>query len=325
MNISFNTNSLGGYKVRRQKFGLGSLTILFVIGAAFIGGGIVTTRVSKIDPEWKRVTGVINDYSSDRRGTDNTKTYWAIVDYEVDGESYQVRSSSGSSSIPNKGGPQEVAYNPDDPEDAKVVGGVGGVFGWIIVGLGVGLILSAPVLYMRSRNRSNTIGNLMQSGQKRQGVIVDVLSYGTNTSGVNETGVSNSYKVVVAATDSSGAVKNYTSDTLTGIGGLAMADFRNNPIPIDVYIDPANPHNYYVDVSDVPNLTPERIRGLIASAAQATQPQSVTNLRQLVVQQPAPPQTPTGQTQPSSSDFMNGQPQGIPTQQQQIDRNQNNP
>ena len=45
-----------------------------------------------------------------------------------------------------------------------------------------------------------------------------------------------------------------------------MADFRNNPIAIDVYIDTTNPKKYYVDISDIPNLTPERIQELIKSA-----------------------------------------------------------
>ena len=72
---------------------------------------------------------------------------------------------------------------------------------------------------------------------------------------------------MVSPTYSRGKDQKYKSDSLTGIGGLAMADFRTNPIPIDVFIDPSNPAEYYVDVSDVPNLTPERIATLIKNAA----------------------------------------------------------
>lgn len=280
MNFSFNTNSLGGYKVRRQKFGIGSLMILVVMGVVALGVGIITMKASKIDPSWQHVTGRINDYSSNVDTTDNTKTYRAIVDYEVDGESYQIKSSFGNSSIPVKGDPKEVAYNPNDPNDAKVVDGAGGFVGWVIMAFGAGFLVAAPILFVRARHRSEAIQNLTQSGQKLQGVIIDIQSYGSTNSGVDETRGSNSYKIVVAATDSSGSVQNYVSDTLTGIGGLAMADFRNNPIPIDVYLDPTNPQNYYVDVSDVPNLTPERIRGLIESAVKTTQPQSIANFQQ---------------------------------------------
>ena len=109
----------------------------------------------------------------------------------------------------------------------------------------------------------------MQSGQKLQGILVDVQSEGSD----NNSG----YKIVVSATDTSGAVQNYVSDSLTGIGGLAIADFRSNPIPIDVYIDPANPQNYYVDVADIPNLTPERIGELIKSAMQNKQGTTFAN------------------------------------------------
>jgi hypothetical protein len=107
---------------------------------------------------------------------------------------------------------------------------------------------------------------LVQTGQKLQGVMVDLQSQGTNNNG---------YKIVVAADNGSGAVQNYVSDSLTGVGSLAMADFRTSPIPIDVYVDPSNPENYYVDISDIPNLTPERIQSLLQAAANAKRPTSI--------------------------------------------------
>lgn len=100
---------------------------------------------------------------------------------------------------------------------------------------------------------------MIQNGQQLQGVLVNINSSGS--------GSGSSYRIEVSAVDPSGAVQNYLSDHLTGIGGLAMMDFRNTPIPIDVFVDPLDHRNYYVDVADIPNLTPERIMELLKSVA----------------------------------------------------------
>ena len=84
----------------------------------------------------------------------------------------------------------------------------------------------------------------------------------------------------MSATDNTGVVQNYVSDSLNGVAGLAMADFQNNPILIDVYVDLINPQNYYVDISDIPNLTPQRISELIQAASQGMQPHTVFNPQQ---------------------------------------------
>ncbi len=102
-----------------------------------------------------------------------------------------------------------------------------------------------------------------------QGILTDIQSTGGNNNG--------SYKIVISATNIAGVVQNYVSDSLNNIAGLAMADFRNNPIPIDVYIDPTKPQNYYVDISDIPNLTPERIAQLTQSAVKTAGPQTIMN------------------------------------------------
>ena len=112
-------------------------------------------------------------------------------------------------------------------------------------------------MFIRSVQRDNKIKKLIQNGQQLQGVLVNINSSGS--------GSGSSYRIEVSAVDSSGAVQNYLSDPLTGIGGLAMMDFRNTPIPIDVFVDPLDHRNCYVDVADIPNLTPERIMELLKS------------------------------------------------------------
>ena len=57
------------------------------------------------------------------------------------------------------------------------------------------------------------------------------------------------------------------SDSISGIAAIAMEDFRTTPIPMDVYIDSANPNSYYVDASGVPELTAGGIVDLLKKAA----------------------------------------------------------
>lgn len=250
------------YKARRQKFGIGSLLFLMLFGAIFTGLGVLALVSNKVDPSWTRVTGEVVDSSSHRN--DGSTTYSPIVQYEVNDQSYRVVSSISSSSYPRIGEKREIAYNPVRPDQSKVVQSASTQwFIYLFPIVGVACLAIAPYAFIRSARRSNNINQLMQSGQQLQGILVDIRPDGSN----NNSG----YKIVVAATDPSGAVQNYTSDSLTGIGGLAVADFRNTPIPIDVYIDPLRPQDYYVDVADIPNLTPQRIGELIKSATQNKQ------------------------------------------------------
>ena len=255
--------------VRRRKFGAGTLLYLFIFGVMFTGGGLFALQSNKVDPSWTKTTGQIVDTSS--RTRDDSTTYSPVITYEVQGQSYRVLSNSGSSSYPTIGAEREVAYNPARPDQSKVVETASTQgFLYLFPALGILVMIAAPVAFVISRKRSHAITRLVQSGQKLPGVLVDI-----QTTGSSNSSDSNNFTITVAAADPSGAVHNYVSDSLGGVGGLAMADFRNSPISIDVYVDPTNPQNYYVDISDVPNLTPERIVALIKSAATSQQPNTI--------------------------------------------------
>jgi hypothetical protein len=257
--MEINTNMINGYKVRRQKFSIFALILMVVIGAAMLGGGILALQGERIDPTWTKVSGQTTSVKSTIDSSGHN-LYTAVVSYQVNGQSYTIAAGSSSSIYPRIGGTKQVAYNPQAPANAKAIdGGALQLFLWIFPIIGVLFLILSPILYVRSLKRSNAIKNLVQSGQKLPGVLVDVRSMGSPDNQVT-------FKIVVAATDPQGTVQNYTSDTMTGIGGLAMVNFRESPIPIDVYVDPGDPSKYYVDVSDIPNLTPDRIAELLKSA-----------------------------------------------------------
>ncbi len=281
MNIQLNSNMFGsGFKAKRQKFGVGSLIFLLLFGAVFAGAGFFAMNSSKVDPSWTRMSGEVVDSTS--WVSDGSTTHTAVVKYYVNGQEYRTKSNVSSSFAPTIGEKREIAYNPTQPNQAKVIEGTGATWwSWLLPVIGVAILIIAPVLFIRSLKRSSAINNLMQTGQKLQGILTDIQSTGSNDN--------NSYKIVVSATDNSGTVQNYVSDSIGGIGGLAMIDFRSNPIPVDVYIDPTNPHNYYVDIADIPNLTPQRITELIESVAKQ---QTVLSSQQ----QPTRPTTDNPQT-----------------------------
>lgn len=282
MNISFDNLNNTNFKVKRKKFGISSLILLISFGAIFTAAGLFAYKSVQIDESWSRAQGEIVDVSA--RVSDGSTTYTPVVRYEVGHKTYQVTSNIGSSLYPNIGDTREVAYNPARPDQSKVVSDTGSKALLLLFPvIGIAMLVLAPLLFVRSLKRSNRIKNLMQTGQKLQGVLVDIQSIGGSNN--------NTYRIVVSATGSTGTVRNYRSDNLSGIAGLAMVDFRNNPIPIDVYIDPTNPQNYYVDVSDIPNLTPQRIGELIKSVAPNQQSDSFTqegDLNSPVSSQPIP-------------------------------------
>lgn len=259
MNLALNSNVVNGMGgARRHKFGVGALVFLLLFGAAFVLVGFFVINSLKIDSSWARTTGRIVDSRSSF--SNGSTTYSAIIRYSVNGQNYQTASSFGSSFMPSIGGTKEVAYNPAQPGEAKIVEGAGATWWiWLFPAIGVVVLIVAPILFIKSLKRSSKINNLLQTGQKLQGVLTDInSSVGNNNQG--------GYRIVVSAADPAGVVRNYTSDLISGIGGLSMADFRAHPILIDVYIDPTNPESYYVDISDIPNLTPQRISELIKSA-----------------------------------------------------------
>lgn len=243
-------------KVQRNKFGVFPAIFLFVFGLVFMGAGVLGVNFLQVDESWVEITGKVVDYTT-RQGEDGT-LYSPTVEYVVGGEVYKVQSSSASSFRPSVGTERTVAYDPKRPNDSTVVEGLGiQLLVWLFPLVGGLISIGAVVGFIFSVRRSRKIKFLVENGQKVTGVLVDFQKAGDKA-----------YQIVVAATDPSGTVNNYVSDKLKGVAGLAMADFKDKPIPIDVYIDRQDPKNYYVDISDIPNLTPERIFELIQKGAQ---------------------------------------------------------
>lgn len=265
LNFGFPTLSRA-FKTKRRQFGVGSLISSCVIGGVFIAAGMIAIQSATVEANWTRASGQVVEVVS-RQGRDST-TYAAVVQYSVNGKVYQTTSSLSSSSVPRVGATKEVAYNPTLPSEAKVVEGMSGTWWlWLVPAVGAVVVCGSLLAFVRSQIRTKKIQHLMQNGLKLQGVMTDLQAVGSSRE--------DNYRIVVSGAGSQGAVQNYVSDVVRGVGSLSLADFRTKPVPIDVYIDPTDPRQYYVDISDIPNLTPDRIQELLQMAAKNARPQTV--------------------------------------------------
>ena len=267
MGLRFDSRMLrNDRKIRLKKFGFGSLLFFWTISAFLVGIGYLVQDSNSIDPDWYSVSGVVIDAkrSSGGRSSSSGRTYSAVVSYKVNGKNFEITASDGSSKFPKKGETRQVTYNPDQPVEAKVVANNSTkLFGTITPIVGVAIFIGSIIAFIRSIKRTKISKDLMQPENKRMGILTDIRRKPTN----NEY-----YNLIVTATDLSGEVRNYVSDDLESVAGLAIADFATSTIPIDLYVDPANPDRYFVDIDSAPKLTPERIKELQKSVIEQTMP-----------------------------------------------------
>ncbi len=256
---SFGSTIFG--RPRRQRFSLGGMLFTVVFGVVFVGIGTwVLTQATQISPDWVRVQGEVTDAQSSRG--DSTIQYSPVISYEVDGMIYEVLGGYTSSTRPAIGQAYEVAYNPADPSNAKPIHTLGVTWWlWPFPILGVLIAFAGVWAYMKGLRRGSVINHLKATGLKVEGVAV-----GTESSTMRRTGQATALRLVVAATDNQGTVRQYVSDPLDGASSLLVEDFKTNPVAVDVYIDPQDPERYYVDIDDIPQLSTDRIKQLLEQA-----------------------------------------------------------
>lgn len=124
--------------------------IAIIIGICVIVGiSIKRHNENKISVNYSETQGTIVDYNvtkrnnSERIGKKDT-IYWPIVEYTVDGNTYQIVSEYGSKHK-RKNNQMLVKYNPDNPEDAIVSDGEGPnaffVVAFLFVSMGTAMLL----------------------------------------------------------------------------------------------------------------------------------------------------------------------------------------
>lgn len=296
--MKFSINSLGSsglsvLKHRRAKTGIGTALLMTFIGGMFLLiSGVIIFSAALGNRGWNTVEGTVTGTAT-KRNSDGNDVYAPIVRYVVNGETYSITSNSSSSFMPANGSTRKVNYNPAKPADAKVLAtAIENAFIAIFPVVGLGIILFAWISFIKSKKRDKQIKNLVAYGTKVQGVITNVVSSGDSRQPA--------FKLVVAATDpTTGSVKEYHSDTVHGLGGMLVSQLQTSAVPIDVYIDATNPALYYVDLADIPPMTPETLQGLISRYQKNPGETTVSPTGSSTLIQAAPPTTITSERPPS--------------------------
>lgn len=256
MKITLGNNPLTTFrKPRRQSVGVGTFLFLLLFGIIFTGVGTLFIKDDFISSKWPTTTSTVIDAGA-HRGNDGDMLYRPTVEYTVNGVRYTKSSSFSSSARVDVGDSRTVAYEPTDPSTAVIRTSGVNLLAYLFPLLGIAVIVIAITTFVRSIKRKNAIDSLQQRGVKVTGVVTNVLYQGQDT---------RTCRVVVSATGPDGQIHDFVSDAVSG-NTLSLIDYRNQPIPMDVYVDPSDLAKYYVDISDVPSLTPEKIGAILAKA-----------------------------------------------------------
>lgn len=135
-------------KIKNQKFGVAALIIVQLFGVLFTVGGIFFMYYAKVDPSWTKATAEVVALV-DRSHRQIPR--WPIFEYSVNGQTYRVTSTFAKKPVPSIGAKVQIAYNPSQPSQAKMLENVSG---WIFLALfpifGIAAFIIAPILFVKS-------------------------------------------------------------------------------------------------------------------------------------------------------------------------------
>ncbi len=285
MAFSFNNIPIGNtFKAKRANFGVGSFIFLLIFGIIFIGVSWLFVADDFRSSKWPSIDGTVTNVTRST-DSDGDVSYRPTVSYTIDGNTYTTARSYSSSQSYSVGTPQAVRYNPDNPSDAVIGTHGSGFFVYLFPLVGLGIIILAIVLFIRNIRRTGQINSLKQTGVKLQGIVTGIGSNGSTNNGTAQ--------IIVSATGPDGQVHHYKSDAINGLNIMGIADYQTKPVAIDVYINPTNPELYYVDLDDIPDITPERITELLSNVASQNNPIATPPTVKNVPPMPQPPANPT--------------------------------
>lgn len=117
-----NTNLVNNIKLKIILIIILLITCL-VSGVLMLYYGITNTnKLNKISKEYNSIIAYYKDYNIYSINKDNNKTYRLNYTYIINNKEYTISTNYGSNYIPQQGSTREVRYNPNNPEDAFLVG-----------------------------------------------------------------------------------------------------------------------------------------------------------------------------------------------------------
>lgn len=229
----------------------GSISIFCLLFA------IQTFKYASIDSSWKKTEGVISNITETISGPDGVE-HDVLIKYKVDNQTYEIKSNSYSASM-RTGDIKEVYYDPNNPSDSKIKDNFNYLYSVFLALFSVALFAYGIFDYLKNKKRNKSVNRLKENSLKLQGIIKDLYDNSSTT-------YPPKYSLDATAVTPSGELKLFKSDNLESLGNLRIRDFENNPTPVDILIDPSNYNNYFIDVSSIPEIKPERVHFLIQKA-----------------------------------------------------------
>ncbi len=110
--------------MRKNKILIPILILCMLFGLfSFLRGIDETLKMNKIKEIYALTEGYYTDYEVYSRPTFNKyglphTTFFLIYEYQVDGESYMIKSDNGTGQLPLTGSTRTVYFNPENPQEA---------------------------------------------------------------------------------------------------------------------------------------------------------------------------------------------------------------
>jgi hypothetical protein len=133
-----------------RAFGVQLLRFTLVVGALLIGTGFVARYPGSLPVGWRQLDGMVA--SAVGRQSSNTRLYYSVVQYQALGYSYEVNDPHGNTTAPDLGTTEPVAFNPEEPAQAKLLSATPpNYFRFLFPALGILVIAGGGYPYMVAR------------------------------------------------------------------------------------------------------------------------------------------------------------------------------
>ena len=213
-----------------------------------IVGAVIFVRTVRFVAGAEQATGTVVDLSGETDSEGTVIFYPVVLFMTAEGETIEFVSSSGSSPPSESPGDQvEVLYDPDDPYDAKL----SGIFHvWLppAVSAILGPCFIYSAWYIRRRTRLMSVADaewLRAHGHRLNGESPRVVTDSFEIQGRSP------FRLEVDVHDATrDEVRVLTSEAIW----FDPTPHLENRKTLDVFVDPARPERYLVDISFLPRL-----------------------------------------------------------------------
>lgn len=223
-------------------------SVLLALGLIFFGVGIfISVFFHNFQANAVEITGVISDIEVETRTVHRDgrnrkeKTYYTYVDYTYEGRAYDHVSYGFYTTGMEVGDEVQILLNPDDP--SKIMAPGMNIIGYIFGGIGFVFAIAGAIIVSIVVAAKKKKERLLQNGWIVQAII-------TNITGTGNAFSRRQRPIVVYANyvePSSGAEYRFVSEGLYNVTNDVRARL-NVGYPVNVYVEPGNFRNYYVDL-----------------------------------------------------------------------------